>query len=105
MKKLKINKTLLIAFILFAVGICIYILFNHPMPGVADQGDFDRVMSASGLELTDKVKNLPFSDRFYNYITTEYKIYDFNSFKHIADSFNVNFLGKTFSVILTAVYT
>lgn len=42
--------------------------------GVADQGDFDRVMSSSGLSLLDSDKGNPDFKRFYQYIVTDYKI-------------------------------
>jgi hypothetical protein len=70
------KKYLLITFCVLAIGIIAYVLFQYPQPGVADQGDFDRVMSASGLELTDKDKNDPNFDRFLKYIVTDYKISD-----------------------------
>lgn len=65
---------LLLGFILVAGIIFTYVIFKNPQMGVADQGDFDRVMSASGLSLLDSdVANSDFK-RFYDYIVTDYKI-------------------------------
>lgn len=65
---------LLLYFIGLSICLIIYVLFTYPNPGVADQGDFDRVMSISGLELTEKDKADPNFNRFYKYIVTDYKI-------------------------------
>ncbi|MDD4801934.1 MAG: hypothetical protein PHF24_03175, partial [Syntrophomonas sp.] len=61
-------------FCLLAILIAIYILFSFPRPGVADQGDFDRVMNLSGLELRVEDKNNPDFVRFLDYPVTDYKI-------------------------------
>ena len=56
------------------------ILFISPNVGVADQGDFDRVMGKSSLALLDSDRNNPNFNRFYNYIVTDYKIqYDYST--------------------------
>jgi hypothetical protein len=65
---------LLFCFIGLSVFIVSYVLFQYPEPGVADQGDFDRIMSISGLELTEQNKQDPKFDRFFNYLVTDYKI-------------------------------
>ncbi|MGI6435810.1 MAG: hypothetical protein ACOX0F_10710 [Syntrophomonadaceae bacterium] len=62
--------------VLLAAGIIFYVLFQVPRPGVADQGDFDRVMSASGLQLTAEDINDTSFDRFLNYTVTSYEISD-----------------------------
>jgi hypothetical protein len=69
-------KYLWVTFGLLAFGIIAYVLFQYPQPGVADQGDFDRVMNVSGLELTAEVKNNPDFVRFLDYTVTDYKISD-----------------------------
>lgn len=76
--KITFKNFVLIAFCILALSISGYVLFKHPQPGVADQGDFDRVMGASGLELTDADKNNPSLNRFYKYTITDYKISDAN---------------------------
>lgn len=67
-------------FILIAFIIIIGILFMNPPVGVADQGDFDRVMGKSSLSLLDSDASNPNFKRFYDYIVTDYKItYGFNT--------------------------
>lgn len=61
-------------FVIVSICLIYYILFKHPTLGVADQGDFDRVMSSSGLSLLDSDKSNPNFKRFYQYIVTDYKI-------------------------------
>ncbi len=61
---------------LLALNIVAFILFQDPRPGVADQGDFDRVMNVSGLELTSEDLNNPSFVRFLNHPVTEYRISD-----------------------------
>ncbi|PKM76653.1 MAG: hypothetical protein CVU90_11225 [Firmicutes bacterium HGW-Firmicutes-15] len=65
-----------VTFGLLALGIIVYVLFQYPQPGVADQGDFDRVMNVSGLELKAENVNDPNFVRFLNYTVTDYKISD-----------------------------
>ncbi|SFD47643.1 hypothetical protein [Clostridium uliginosum] len=78
-KRIKNNYTLfiLIAFIIIAVGVTSFVLFKSPHLGIADQGDFDRVMSSSGLSLLDSDKANPDFKRFYDYTVTDYKISNF----------------------------
>jgi hypothetical protein len=70
------TKYLGIVFGCLALGIIAYVLFQYPQPGVADQGDFDRVMNVSGLELKAENANDPHFIRFYDYTVTDYKISD-----------------------------
>lgn len=72
--KNKYKKYTLLAFCVIAISIVIYVLFTYPQPGVADQGDFDRVMGAAGIELLDSDKSNPDFQRFYQYTVTDYKI-------------------------------
>lgn len=69
---------------LLALGIIMYVLFQYPQPGVADQGDFTRIMFASGLELKAENLNDPNFVRFYNYTVSEYKISDFSILRLLA---------------------
>lgn len=77
---------LLLCFAALSICLIIYVLFRYPEPGVADQGDFDRVMSISGLELTDENRQDPNFNRFYDYIVPSYKI----SEKRIIDVIDKN---------------
>lgn len=63
-----------IGFIVLAVAIIAIVLFKYPQPGVADQGDYDRIMVTSGLTLLDSDINNPDFIRFYDYTVTDYKI-------------------------------
>lgn len=63
-----------ILFTIFAILIVIVVLFIPPQVGIADQGDFDRIMTVSGLSLLDSDMNNPNFIRFYDYIVTNYKI-------------------------------
>lgn len=77
-RKFKNNYTsyLLLGFIIIAICIISFVLFKSPQLGVADQGDFDRVMNSSGLSLLDSYSSNPNFNRFYDYIITDYKITD-----------------------------
>ena len=46
------KRVILILFCLAAIGITYYVLFTYPYPGVADQGDFQRVMDVCRLART-----------------------------------------------------
>ncbi|MBY6929609.1 hypothetical protein [Clostridium botulinum] len=82
--KSNLNRFLFLTFIIASLSIISFILFKYPHMGVADQGDFDRVMNASGISLLDSDKNNPNFVRFYDYIVTDYTISNF--FKTITGS-------------------
>jgi hypothetical protein len=63
-----------ILFVVVAALVIAFVLFKYPQQGVADQGDFDRVMTSSGLSLLDSDKANPNFIRFYDYTVTDYKI-------------------------------
>lgn len=67
-------KHILSIFIIISICLIGYIIFKYPQMGVADQGDFDRVMFSSGLSLLDSDRANPDFNRFYQYIVTDYKI-------------------------------
>lgn len=59
---------------IFAVScilITLFALFYPPMPGVADQGDFQRVMTIVGLKEIS-YNSLDFNSHWFRYATTEY---------------------------------
>lgn len=88
MKMKKISATYYrILFTILSILITIGVLFIPPQAGIADQGDFDRVMSVSGLSLLDSDISNPDFNRFYNYIVTDYKITDVDdAFEILANS-------------------
>jgi hypothetical protein len=62
---------------IIAVLIIAYVLFVSPRPGVADQGDFQRVMSVTGLQ---EIKNntADTGSHFFKFVTTQYKTFPLN---------------------------
>lgn len=66
-------------FALLAISITIGVLFIKPQVGVADQGDFYRIMNVSGLSLLDSDTNNPNSVGYYDFIVTDYKITPLNN--------------------------
>ena len=64
----------ILGFTLLSVLIIFRVLFISPQVGVADQGDFDRIMSVSGLSLSEADVNNPNFNRFYDYIIPFYNI-------------------------------
>lgn len=64
----------ILGFIVLSVLIIFRVLFINPQVGVADQGDFDRIMSISGLSLLDSDINNPNFNRFYDYIIPSYNL-------------------------------
>jgi hypothetical protein len=72
--KCKNRKFFYLGFIVIAALIIALVLFRFPQPGVADQGDFDRVMISSGLTLLEEDKTNPDFNRFYDYTVTDYQI-------------------------------
>ena len=92
------SKILKITFIIAACLIFLYVIFIPFTLGVADQGDFDRVMTPTGLSLTDNDTNNPDFDRFYKYIITDYKI---NPVKNILNSIGGSSMGVVITIICT----
>lgn len=74
----RVIKLMRLALVLCALAITFYVLFQYPQPGVADQGDFDRVMNVSGLRLGLENMNNPDFIRFLDYPVTDYQIYNLN---------------------------
>lgn len=79
-----IRKYLWLVFGLAALTITAHVLFQPPQPGLADQGDFDRIMFVSGIELTPEELNDPGFVRFLDYPVTEYKISAPNPLRFLA---------------------
>lgn len=79
-----IRKYLWLFFGLAALAIAAYVLFQHPQPGLADQGDFDRIMFVSGIELTSENLNDPGFVRFLDYPVGEYRISELNPLRLLA---------------------
>jgi hypothetical protein len=59
--------------IVTAILISAFVLFREPMPGIADQGDFQRVMDITGLDEKER-GTAEFESHWYKYVTTEYKM-------------------------------
>ncbi|MBE6070498.1 MAG: hypothetical protein E7208_00900 [Clostridium butyricum] len=89
-------KWITLFFILLAALIFAWVLFVNPKLGVADQGDFDRVMNAAGLSLLDSDVNNPNFIRFYEYIVTDYKI---NSINNIFTTIGGTSMGALITLI------
>lgn len=67
------HEKLALAIIIVAGIILVFVLFKNPMPGVADQGDFQRVMDVIGLDEKERDTEA-FHSHWYRYVTPEYKI-------------------------------
>lgn len=98
MKKLSITHCRIL-FTILAILITIGVLFIPPQAGIADQGDFDRVMSISGLSLSDSYLNTSDFTRFYNYIVTDYKITDLDGTFRIFTSSSLTYIIILISTI------
>ncbi len=70
----KVRRWLVLTVGLMAVLIIADVLWRTPHPGVADQGDFDRVMNVSGLRVSADDTNNPEFVRFLDYTVSDYEI-------------------------------
>lgn len=68
-----------------AAAVILFVLYIPPRPGVADQGDFQRIMDAAGLQETEKSLAEPES-RFYRYVKSEYGMISVNPFRFLTSS-------------------
>lgn len=68
------------------------VLFVKPEVGVADQGDFDRIMSVSGLTLLDSDENNNAFVRFYDYIVPQYKINEIDKISNTIKGSSLSYL-------------
>lgn len=73
-KNKKYNRVILILFCLAAICITYYVLFTYPYPGVADQGDFQRVMDVCRLARTSHDNYILNHIGYYKYTTSAYMI-------------------------------
>ena len=94
------NRLLFLTFVIASISLIDFILFKYPHVGVADQGDFDRVMNASGISLLDSDKSNPNFVRFYDYIVSNYKISNF--FKTIIGSIIGSSIG--FLILIISIF-
>ncbi|WP_045750376.1 glycan biosynthesis hexose transferase WsfD [Thermoclostridium stercorarium] len=65
------NKAIIAIFILCSILITAYVLFLPPRPGVADQGDFQRVMDVTGL-IEKGPPEEETESLFFKYVKSEY---------------------------------
>ena len=70
------KKNIALVFCMLALLIVTYVLLKSPQPGVADQGDFDRVMIDAGLDLLSENKSNPNFHRFFDFTVSDYEIMD-----------------------------
>lgn len=70
----KYKRVILVLFCLAAIGITYYVLFTYPYPGVADQGDFQRVMDVCRLTRTSHDNYILNHIGYYKYTTSDYLI-------------------------------
>ncbi|MDP4088285.1 MAG: hypothetical protein Q8930_03300 [Bacillota bacterium] len=96
--RMNFKKYLIISFCVLAACVIISVLFKYPQPGVADQGDFDRVMGASGLVLPDQNKNNPDFQRFFNYTVTDYTIKPYTFI-----GFGITLFSTSMGYLITAI--
>lgn len=73
-KKAKNTKYVIGGFVALAAIIVMFVLFKFPQPGVANQGDFYRVMGPAGIAYTDAYINNPNLQKFFYYTITDYKM-------------------------------
>lgn len=55
-----------------AIVVMIYVLFVKPIVGIADNGDFLRIMTSAGLDYLDP--NLSYEDKYFGYFIREFKL-------------------------------
>lgn len=97
-------------FILLATAIVFYVLFTYPYPGVADQGDFDRVIKVSGLSVRPEDKSNPNFKRFFDYLVTDYSINKFGILRPLAMlvstsmTYFINFIVLICSILGKSVF-
>lgn len=58
--------------IVTAAAVIVYVLFVKPVVGIADNGDFLRIMTSSGLDYLDP--NLSYEDKYFGYFIREFKL-------------------------------
>ncbi|MDR3597540.1 hypothetical protein [Clostridium sp.] len=75
-----------------AILIVIGVLFIKPQVGVADQGDFDRIMHISGLSLLEKDESNLYFIRFYHYIVPEYQISEIDKISKTIKGCSISYL-------------
>jgi hypothetical protein len=64
------SKILNFAALFSSIIIVVLVLYSSPNPGVADQGDFQRVMTISGLKEIDNIPDP--NEHWFKYVTTKY---------------------------------
>jgi hypothetical protein len=60
--------------ILAAAGVLVYLLLVKPLIGMADSGDFERIIRTAGLDYLDPAA--PYKDQFFSYMHTKFAFSD-----------------------------
>ncbi|MCM8710758.1 hypothetical protein M2651_06915 [Clostridium sp. SYSU_GA19001] len=76
-KSYKINNYINITAVIIAFSIASFVLFYPPMPGVADQGDFQRVMTVTGLKELERTPE-ELNSLWFKFVKSEYKMVPMN---------------------------
>jgi len=77
-KRLNIRFLVFCLLFIIAFAIAVYVLYTPPFPGVADQGDFQRVMGVTGLSMTSDSDS-----HFFRYVIKEYNMVGINPLRLI----------------------
>ena len=82
MKSSQFNRIMGWLFPVVAAAVATFVLFLPPRPGVADQGDFQRIMDITGLQETESTLSNP-ETLFYQYVKTKYDMTPMNPLRFI----------------------
>jgi hypothetical protein len=96
-----------------------WILFIPPVVGVADNGDFQRIMGTVGLDYVDPAES--FKDRFFRYMHTKYQLHGLGAGGYVSSEiavvmaaallnrifysshlFDIRFLGAVYALLFLA---
>ncbi|TNJ63476.1 hypothetical protein FE784_25185 [Paenibacillus hemerocallicola] len=104
-----------------ALVVMVYVLFVRPIVGIADNGDFLRIMASSGLDYLDP--NLSYEDKYFGNFIREFKLTSLgiggyastqvplviiatwlNKLAHSREVFDMRFMAVVYGLLLLAAF-
>ncbi|WP_446686429.1 glycan biosynthesis hexose transferase WsfD [Paenibacillus hodogayensis] len=104
-----------------AAAVMVYVLFVKPIVGIADNGDFLRIMTSAGLDYLDP--NLSYEDKYFGNFIREFKMIPLgiggyastqvplviiatwlNKLTHSRDVFDMRYMAVVYGIMLLAAF-
>lgn len=88
--------------IILTAGLLVWLLMLHPIIGVADNGDFLRIMGTVGLDYVDPAES--YHDKYFGYIHTQYAFHKTGTGGYVSTQLIVVFIATAIGRLFASVF-